>query len=277
LSNKYNKNKGVTITLFLLYMIYDSRKKIETDRMDKERMRRTRISTQSFFGIYQHTMASVSFMNDYAPSYVLHRQYANTDGFSPRATDIPVAIPDLRMVYQYTDEPFTPLLMRHRLPAAPLMQRHVANTDAILPRATDVPPVNLADAFEDEEDEDDAPLTEVTLVDGVYHHDPTRCMNLIERYAPAYLPTEEFWSMMEEAVAYCIVQPTDAIGTTYLIDDAEEIGIREGCDLRLQTVLRLEERINDEICIWTRHIYAGYPWSDFFECDVDARPNARSI
>jgi hypothetical protein len=226
--------------------------------------------------------SSTTFMNDYTTSYILERQVANTDAFSPLATDVPVPIPDLSMTRQYADEPFTPLLMRNRIPSAPLMQRHVANTDEFQLLATDIMPLNLEHAFDDsflndeEEDEDDGtPLADVTLVNGICRHDPYRCMHLIERYESELIPTEEFWSEMEEAVAYCIVQPTDPIGTTYLIDDIEEIGIREGCDLRLQCVLRLEERINDEICIWTRHIYVGYQWSDPFEYDVEAIPNRR--
>lgn len=224
--------------------------------------------------------SSSTFMNDFATSYVLERQVANTDAFPPLATDVPVPVPDLTMTRQYTDEPFTPLLMRNRIPSAPLMQRHVANTDEFQPLATDIMPLNLEHAFDDsflnDEDEDDGtPLADVTLVNGVYHHDPYHCMHLIERDEPFCLPTEEFWSEMEEAVAYCIVQPTDPIGTTYLIDHVEEIEIREDCDLQLQTVLRLEERINDEICIWTRHIYVGYQWSDPFQYDVEAIPNRR--
>lgn len=219
-------------------------------------------------------------MNDFATSYVLERQVANTDAFPPLATDVPVPVPDLTMTRQYADEPFTPLLMRNRFPSAPLMQRHVANTDAFLPVPTDVMPLYLERVFDDllleEGDEDDGTSSaDVTLVNGVYHHDPYHCMHLIERDEPSCIPTEEFWSEMEEAVAYCIVQPTDPIGTTYLIHHAEEIEIREDCDLQLQAVLRLEERINDDICIWTRHIYVAYQWSDSFEYGVEARPNTR--
>lgn len=225
-------------------------------------------------------MTSSIFMNDIVNSYVLERQVANTDSITLRATDVPpVSFPDLRMSVQFANNDFTfntPYSLRHYQPSAPLMQRHVANTDAIQPLATDIQPLNLEHVFNDSFlNEDSASFSDVTLVNGVYRHDPHHYMDLMERYAPALIPTEEFWSDMEEAVAYCIVQPTDSIGTTYLIDDIEEIGIQEDGNLRLQCVLRLVERINDEICIWTRHIYIGYQWSHSFQYDVEAIPNRR--
>lgn len=226
-------------------------------------------------------MTSSSFINDFVTSYVLERQVANTDEVTLLATDVS---PNLTMTRQYADEPLsfdTPFSLRNYVPSAP---RHVANTDAFQPLSTDVLPLNLMNEFDEEEEEEDdeydtfnenenAVLNRVTLVNGIYRHDPYMCMDLIDRYASMCLPTEEFWSHMEEAVAYCIVQPTEPIGTTYLIDEMEEIGIREGCDLRLECILRLEEKINDQICIWSRHLYVAYQWSPSFEYDVDACPN----